>query len=368
MSRRMLCLGTLALAALGPGCASRGPMRVGFIGGLSGRISDLGIGGRNGAQMAVDELNAQGGLGGRTLELLARDDEQTDAVAQRRLTELFEAGVEAVIGPMTSSMAVPLLPLAAQRGIPLISPLAGANAFSGKQDVFFRVVSDVRNSATQHAAGLLARGLKRLTTVGDSKNAVFSRNWNVALAERFQAGGGTLVEAIEFEAAPGLKFSELSQRIAATGADGVAIAASAADSAVLVQQLRRVRPQLSIGLSVWAGTEDLPRQGGSALDGVLVTQFFDRFNATPRWLDFVARYSQRFGEPPGYPAMNGHDAVQMLAQAVRLGGGKGLLAALGQVRQIEGLQRTLRFDEFGDCLAPTYLTEVRDGRYVAVPT
>jgi branched-chain amino acid transport system substrate-binding protein len=359
--------GSLLLAAAG--CGTREPLRVGFLGGLSGRVSDLGIGGRNGTQLAVDDINAAGGIGGRLLELTSRDDEQNAELARQRLGELHDLGVEFVIGPMTSTVAAAVLPLANERGVPLISPLAGANDFRGRDDAFFRVVSDSAASARQQADELLRRGLRRIATVADIKNAVFTRNWATSAAERFTAGGGAVVPAIEFEAAPGLKFLDLAQRIADTAADGVIVAASAADSALLVQQLRRLRPQTFIALSVWAGTEELPALGGRALDGVLVTQFFDRFNSAQRWLDFVARYRQRFGDTPGYAALNGYDALRMGAAAASASGAAGpagVLAALRQIRQLEGLQRQLRFDEFGDCLAPTYLTEVQQGRYVAV--
>ena len=367
IGRRPLLVAAVASARWLAACADRKPMRIGFLGGLSGRVSDLGIGGRNGTQIAIDDINAAGGLAGRALELLARDDEQNADIARQRLAELYGLGVAFVIGPMTSTGAAAVLPLANERRIPLISPLAGANDFRGKDDAFFRVVSDVAASARQQAAELLRRGLRRVVTVADTKNGVFTRNWSSFVSERFVAGGGTALPTVEFEAAPGLQFQELAQRMADTGADGVVIAASAADSAVLVQQLRRLRPGMYIALSVWAGTEELPALGGRALDGVLVTQFFDRFSATPRWMEFVAHYRGRFGDTPGYAALNGYDAMLMGAAAVRAGSGGDVLAALRQVREIDGLQRKLNFDEFGDCLQSTYLTEVKDGRYVAVP-
>ena len=371
-SRRSFVLGAGAalLAAAGSACSTKEPIRVGFLGGLSGRVSDLGIGGRNGTQLAVDDLNAGGGLAGRRLELLTRDDEQNGEVARQRLVELLDQRVDWVIGPMTSTVAAAVLPLVNGRRVPMISPLAGANDFSRRDDAFFRVVSDSAASGRQQGQALLTRGLRRIATVADTSNAVFTRNWVGSARESIEQGGGAVVQALEFKAAPGLKFLELAQRIAATDADGVIIAASAADSAVLVQQVRRLRVRMFIALSVWAGTEELPALGGRALDGVLVTQFFDRFNAAPRWLDFVARFGKRFGETPGYAAMNGYDALQMGAAAWRAAGraaGRdGLLQALRQVRELDGLQRKLQFDEFGDCLAPTYLTEVKDGRYVAV--
>jgi branched-chain amino acid transport system substrate-binding protein len=356
--------GAALLAATG--CGRQTPWRIGYLGGLSGRISDLGIGARNGSQLAVDDLNAAGGVAGRPLELVARDDEQNAAVARERLAELHDLGVVLVIGPVTSTMGAAVLPLVNERRIPMISPLAGANELSGQDDAFFRVVSDTAASARQQAGALLGRGLRSVVTVADLRNAVFSRNWTESASAQFVAGGGVVSRSLEFEAAPGLHFLELAQRVAGSGADAAVIVASAADSAVLVQQVRRLRPQMFIALSAWAGTEEFPSLGGPAFDGLLVTQFFDRFNATPRWLDFVARYRSRFGDVPGYAAMNGYDALQMGAAAMRAAGSEGLLASLRQIRELDGLQRSLRFDGFGDCLAPTYLTEIRDGRYVAV--
>ncbi len=368
-ARRHLLLAVPLLALQGlAACSSRDPIRLGFLGGLSGRIADLGIGGRNGAQMAVDDLNADGGIGGRRIELLTRDDQQDAEVARRQTAELFDAGIACLIGPMTSQMALAILPLAEQRGIPVVSPLSGSNAFSGRRDVFFRVVSDAERSARQQGVALYRRGMRRLLPVTDVGNAAFTRGWNDALVAQFVAEGGTALPALEYVAGPEVRFVELAKQVAATDADGLTIAASAADCAVFVQQVRRLRPAMAAGLSVWAGTEELPSLGGAALDGVIVTQFFDRFSKAARWLDFVARYRQRFGDTPGYTALNGYDATMMAATALRSAGRDGLLASLREVRAVEGLQRRLTFDEFGDCLSLPFLAELRNGQYAAVPS
>jgi branched-chain amino acid transport system substrate-binding protein len=368
-ARRHLLLAVPLLALQGlAGCSSRDPIRLGFLGGLSGRIADLGIGGRNGAQLAVDDLNADGGIGGRRVELLTRDDQQDAEVARRQTAELFDAGIACLIGPMTSQMALAILPLAEQRGIPVVSPLSGSNAFSGRRDVFFRVVSDAERSARQQGAALYRRGMRRLLPVTDVGNAAFTRGWNDALVAQFVAEGGTALPALEYVAGPEVRFVELAKQVAATDADGLTIAASAADCAVFLQQVRRLRPGMAAGLSVWAGTEELPSLGGAALDGVIVTQFFDRFSKAARWLDFVARYRQRFGDTPGYTALNGYDATMMAATALRSAGRDGLLASLREVRAVEGLQRRLTFDEFGDCLSSPFLAELRNGQYAAVPS
>jgi branched-chain amino acid transport system substrate-binding protein len=269
---------------------------------------------------------------------------------------------------MTSQMALAILPLAEQRGIPVVSPLSGSNAFSGRRDVFFRVVSDAERCARQQGVALYRRGMRRLLPVTDVGNAAFTRGWNDALVAQFVAEGGTALPALEYVAGPEVRFVELAKQVAATDADGLTIAASAADCAVFLQQVRRLRPGMAAGLSVWAGTEELPSLGGAALDGVIVTQFFDRFSKAARWLDFVARYRQRFGDTPGYTALNGYDATMMAATALRSAGRDGLLASLREVRAVEGLQRRLTFDEFGDCLSSPFLAELRNGQYAAVPS
>ena len=357
----------LVLGTLAGGCAERGPLRIGFIGGMSGRVADLGIGGRNGTQLALEALGERGGLRGRPLELLARDDEMDTAVALQRFDELADAGVAFVVGPMTSAVAVALAPRATERRVALLSPTATTNELSGRADAFFRVVPDAPSGARQQAQALLARGLRRLITVTDLRNRAFAQDWTSAAARQFEAGGGQALRDIGFEAAPGVQFAELAERVAGSGADAALLAASAADSALLAQQVRLRAPGMVLALSAWAGTEQLLALGGRALDGVLVMQYFDRASRAPPYLEFVERYRGRFGEAPGYPAVNAYDATMLGAAALQAAGTAtpaALLQTLAGVREHEGLQRRLTLDAQGDCNAPSFLTEIRDGRYV----
>lgn len=365
--RRSLRLGTLLGAGLwaAVGCGERTPLRVGFIGGLSGRVADLGIGGRNGMQLGVEDLNAIDGVAGRRVDMLTRDDEQDAALARQRLTELFDAGVAFVVGPMTSAMAVALAPLASVRGIALISPTSTTHELSGKPDAFFRVVPDAPTGAHQQVDELLARGSRRLATVADLNNHAFSESWAQAAARRFVAQGGTLAAALQFRSAPGLSYAGLADQVAASRADVIIIAASASDTALLAQHIRHVEPRAALATSPWAGTEHFPEMGGRALEGMLVAQYFDRDSQAQRYLDFVQRYTRRFGEAPGYPAVNGYDALMVGITGLRQRGDGTLLASLARSRSHDGLQRRIDLDPNGDSRSPMYLTEIRDGRYVA---
>lgn len=366
LSRRQLVQAALiAGSGMWSGCSPAAPVKLGFLGGMSGRSADLGIGGRNGAQLAVENFNARGGLDGRSVELLVEDDEQDEAVARRRLTQLFDAGVVAVVGPMTSAMAVAMVSLANQRGIPLISPTATTHELTGKEDMFFRLVPDAAAGARQQAAYVHAMGARRLVTVADLKNRAFSQSWAQTAAERFLALGGALAKAIDFEAAPGLRFADLAQQVVDAQPDAVVIAASAADSALLVQQIRQRDSRARIALSPWAGTETLPEMGGRAVEGAIVAQYFDRTSQAQAYRAFVAQYHGRFGEAPGFPAVNAYDATGLvLATLGRNTKSGALAAALAATRQHAGLQRDVALDAYGDSQAPMFLTVLKGGAYV----
>lgn len=358
---------TAVLLAPVIGCSKPQPLRIGFLGGLSGRVADLGIGGRNGAQLAVDELNAGGGIEGRPLELMVRDDEQDVDVAGRQLKEMADAGVSLVIGPMTSSIAVALAAQSPALGLALVSPTSTTPELSGKDDAFFRVISDAPRGARQQVEYLFAQGHRSIAAIADHQNKAFSGSWTEAALRRFEELGGRALLDVSYRSSPGLNHDEIAQQLAATSADAVLIVANAADTAVLMQQLRRRDQRTLLATSSWAGTEQLIRLGGRAVEGAIVPQYFDRDSKAPAYRRFAESFRQRFGEAPGYPAVNGYDAVMLGAEGLRRrGSGQSLQQALRSVRQLSGLQRTLTLDEFGDSNAPLYLTRVRDGQFVPI--
>ena len=118
--------GAVALAAacfVAGGCDRRvEPIRVGFVAGLTGRHYGLGVSCRNGAQLAVEEINASGGVAGRPLELLVKDDAQDPEIAKRAVRELIRDRVVAILGHSTSSMAEATLAIADEEHVLMMSP------------------------------------------------------------------------------------------------------------------------------------------------------------------------------------------------------------------------------------------------------
>ncbi|WP_425059694.1 hypothetical protein SCACP_02930 [Sporomusa carbonis] len=130
----------LIIAVLAAGCASQQPYKIGFAAGLTGRQSDIGVAGRNGVILAVEEINKAGGIKGRQAELIVKDDKNAPDFIQTVDAELISAGATVIIGHMTSAAAVAALPVADSGQVLIISPTARAEELAGRDDLMITVI------------------------------------------------------------------------------------------------------------------------------------------------------------------------------------------------------------------------------------
>lgn len=356
------------LASLLSACGDREPLKLGFIGGTSGRVADLGIAGRNGAQLAIDLANLKGGIDGRKVELLVRDDEQNPEVARQRLRELAAAKVTAVIGPMTSDMAVALLPLIDEHRLLTVSPTATANGLGGKDDYFFRVISPA-----SVYAGLSAQyqyqvlGLRRVAVIFDQRNKAYSENWASDYRRSFEQLGGTVVSYQAFLSGDAAGIGVIADAAISARPDGVVVVANSVDAALLAQQLRRRSATVRLATAEWAATERFIELAGAAAEGVVLAQFFDRTSGAPSYQAFRQTYRERFGEEPGFGSVTAFDATNVLIESLSRHPQLSPKAAVMAIRKFAGVQNAIEFDPSGDARREVFVTVVRAGKYVVVP-
>ena len=355
-----LTLAGLSLTA----CGEPEPWRIGFVGGLSGRVSDLGMAGRNGARLAVEQANIAGGVDGRPVELIVRDDAQQADQAIRAVRELLAARVEVIVGPMTSAMAEVVLPLTASSGVVLVSPTVAGSGFSGRDDHFFRVVATTREYAAASARYLAqTRGLRRVAVMLDEGNAAFAADWVKHFSAAYLAAGGLVLHTETFNSSQEVSLKEPVARLLEARPDAVLIASSAVDMARIGQLVRRRNAEVALMGTTWAATEELATVGGRAVEGVLVPQFFDREDNSPRYAAFRSAYLDRFGEQPGFASVAAYDATRLALEALaRAGKGSGVRQMLVD-REFEGVQQRLKIDAWGDTQRDVFMTSIRDGRF-----
>lgn len=367
-TRLLAWVWVLALVLVLTGC-SQAPVTVGFLGGLTGSAADLGVGGRDGALLAVEQANARGGVGGRAVNLRVFDDGQQPERLASIWPSIESAGLSAMVGPMTSSVAAHWLPLANQAQLLTVSPTVTSSRFSGVDDHFFRVISSTREYASLTARHHLAAGQwRRYALVLDASNQAYTFSW----AEHFEAAvrtyGGEVVATVAYprDAAAALD-GALEQALAASP-EALMVVANATDTARLAQLLRQRGITLPLLGAEWAATPQLLLAGGRAVEGMLLAQYMDLESKVPRYVAFDAEFRRRYGRAPGFVEVAAYDAMQVvlagLAQQQR---DESLKHTLLRLRRFQGVQQDIVFDGYGDSQRALAMTRVSNGRFVVVP-
>jgi branched-chain amino acid transport system substrate-binding protein len=350
-------------------CGPPEPIRLGFLGGLSGRAADLGLAGRDGVQLAVDLRNLAGGVAGRQVALVFKDDEQNPDKAREAARELLDQGVAAILGPMTSDMAMAVAPLINQAQVVCVSPTATAEALSGRDDFFFRVIATTKAFASTNANYQIKNNrMRRVAAAYDTGNRSFSENWLQHFADTLIKGGGVIAAKIGFKSGEQFSYSRLAGELLASKPDGVVIVANSMDSALLCQLIRKMDANLPITLADWGANERLLELGGQAVEGVTVVQPFNRDSTAPRYQEFRRKYMERFLREPGFAGVHAFEAANLVMDALASQtGGASLKAAILSLRPYEGLQGPITLDDFGDVQqTQCSMSVVRDARFVVV--
>jgi len=344
------------------------PIKIGQIAGLSGRGADYGIGGRNGATLAVEQKNRAGGINGRPIQLLSRDDQQDPEVAQRAFTDLLGQGVTAVIGPMTSAMATAIVPLANEHEVLLVSPTVTTDFLSGIDDYFYRVISPNKVYAEQMARHMReVLNIKRVGVIYDLGNAAYTESWLESFQDEFLRLGGQIVFTEGFTSGPDVRFFEMSRRALNSRPDGLLSISGAMDTAMFCQQVRKLNSSVVLGAPDWSATEKLMDLGGRAVEGVLVGQFFDPSSTSREYLEFRNAYQARFNTDPGLPAVTAYDAANFLFTALEIQSkGEPLKETLKNIAMFQGVQGAVALDPHGDARRETLITIVKNGRFQKV--
>ncbi|MDO9625784.1 MAG: ABC transporter substrate-binding protein [Pseudomonas sp.] len=355
----------IALTLLSSACSDPEPIRLGFIGGLSGSNADLGLAARNGAQLAVEQHNAATGNKGRAVQLIIRDDQLNPALGKQAFAELLEQQVHAVIGPMTSAVAVALAPLATEAGVLLMGGPVSTDLLNGQDDQFFRTIGSNDEHARVMATYLSQQHqIERVSLIVDHRNKAYTDSWAGHFSTRFEALGGRTLQTTAFDSSTTLDYAQLARQALTQEPQAVLLITSALDAALLINQLRQQQEQLTIATAEWAGSGKLVELGGNAVEGVIVAQYINMQDTSAAFTDFLQIYSARYGEAAGFPALTAYNATRVVLQGLaEQRADESLKQTLLRLRRFQGLQGPIELDAYGDTSIPTYITRIHQGQY-----
>ncbi|RME37382.1 MAG: amino acid ABC transporter substrate-binding protein [Deltaproteobacteria bacterium] len=366
MTRFWLLILMLPLALLPGACTEKEPVRIGFLAALTGRYADLGLAGRNGALLAVEECNRTGGLHGRKVELLVRDNGANADQAIQAVRQLDQAGVTVLIGPMLSQMAMVIKPEIDSLRLVTVSPTVSTDYLDNLDDWFFRLYPSIRHFAVRYAERLFNHErLHRLSVLIDESNAAYTQTFYQAFAQAFTKLGGSLEPPVTYHTGSAVPFYRLAETIRRQQAEGLLLLSGAMDSAMVLHQLRSRGYKQPVFATEWSGTEDLLTYGGTAVEGLTFYNTYDRHSGSPAYLDFVDRYRKRFGQEPGFASVHAYDATNMALEALRRGGAgpEQLKQALLTLGPFPGLQAMLKLTPTGDIDRPLFHVRVENSRF-----
>jgi len=345
-------------------CMEKEPVKIGFSSWLSGKNSVLGIAGRNAVVLAVEEINKSGGIKGRPVELIIKDDEGDAENALKVDKELIDAGCALIIGHMTSAMSLAVLSLVNEEQIIMISPTASSEELSGRDDYFFRIAPQSSREIQQlseYASKTLRLG--KMIGVYDEDNKAFTEKWKSEFDKELLKNSSSLVAAVGFNSKKNPDYAFIADTILKSNADGILIVANSIDTALICQQLDKkgsVLPRFSSG---WANSRDLISNGGKAVEGLTFAQARDLNSTAVPYQDFRELYRKRYGGNPDIASIYSFEAAELAFAALRDSKNrKDLKRTIESMKSFQGLQTGINLDAYGDNQQEQYyILEIRNG-------
>ena len=356
----------IAIILVSSGCTPK-PIKIGFSAELTGARGELGVMARDGALMAVSEINAAGGINGRPIELIVKDDQGDPEIARQVDEELIAEGVVAVIGHITSGQTAAVIDLFNASEVVLISGSASSSQFSNQDDYFLRTTASTDQSGSSMANYLHSQGVENVSVIYDEKNAAFALPFITALTDQTEELGSIVQDPITFSSGEN-NLQELADNL--ENDQTYIIVASAVDTAIIMQHTSLAKIESAFYTSSWAGTAKLIEAGGEAVEGLQLITAYDPDNSWPAFQTFIEQYRERYQTEPGLLAPKLYDTVNILAAALEETGGmsQGLRDALLNIHQFSGVEGIISLNEFGDAQVNLYIAEVIEGNFVVLET
>lgn len=365
LSFSVILLSIIILMAGLTGCDRRKPIKVGFVGCLTGRLSDLGISGRDGAMLAVEEINKAGGIKGRPVELIVKNDKQDQEVAIKVDRELIKEGVAAIIGHMTSAMSMAAQPLINREKILMLGPTTSTNKLTGIDDYFLRVIPP-NKAETDHLAhhAFHRMGIRKMAAVYDLSNRVYTEGFTRNFKSEFEKLGGEIIHKETFTSGSEVNFVDLAHSLFKPGLDGLLTVAGALDTAMICQHMQMIGSKLPVISCGWAKTNDLLQHGGPAVEGIIFSQLFDKESQDEVYVGFKRKFKARFGSDPDFAAAHGYEAAHVLFDALSKNADpKNLKHTILEQKVFQGVQGNFKIDKYGDPKRKRYLITVKEGKF-----
>ena len=354
-------------------------IKIGFIGPLTGDYANYGTLCKQAVQMAIEEINANGGVNGVQVKLYAEDSEGDSQKALAAMEKLSSSDkVCAVIGPVLTGESFSVAERAQAEGIVIITPSASHKDITNVGDYIFRTTpSDGLQGEVAGKYWYQVLGYRKLAVLY-AKND-YSQGLYESMSEAFTEDGGQIVAAETFMVGD-KDFKTQLTNLKNTDAEAIYIPDYTAEMAQILEQAAQLgidKPFLS---SDGFLSEEIYDLAGQYTDGVVYTASA-KIDESDKNKVFKENYTAKWGVGPDSFASNAYDATYILASVIEKVGTnrEAIKKGMKEVKDFEGVNGIINFAENGDLVAyqgiykvegttPVYIGAftVEDGKIVQV--
>ena len=372
--------GLLAACLLLPGCGESGSssapagdtIKVGQFASLTGSEATFGVSSDEGTRLAIDEVNAAGGVLGKKIELLTEDNRSTageSATIVKKFTSRDK--VVAVLGEVASGRSLEAAPICQAVGIPMISPSSTNPKVTEVGDYIFRAcfIDPFQGKLLANfATGTLKA--KKVSVLTDVASA-YSVGLGQFFKESFVAAGGEIVSEQKY-ASKDKDFKAQLTAIKAQNPDAICVPGYYTEAGLIVKQARELGITVPLfGGDGWEAPELIQIAGGEALKNTFYSTHFSPAQETPAAKKFVEAYKAKYaGKVPDAMAALGYDSTMALVEAIKKAGSaepakiKDALATT----DFEGVTGRTKLDAKRDATKPAVIITVENNQFKFLQT
>ena len=345
-------------------------IKVGEFASMTGSEATFGQSSHKGTQLAIDDLNAAGGVLGKKIQLITEDDQSQAGQPATVVRKLISSdGVVAILGEVASSKSLEAAPICQQNKIPMISPASTNPKVTETGDYIFRVCFiDPFQGTVMANFSLNTLHLKNVAVLTDVKS-----DYSLGLAKFFKesfSGGGKI--AAEQNYSSGDKdFSAELTAIKAQNPDGIFVPGYYTEVGLIALQAK----QLGINVPLFGGdgweSSALVPIGGAALEGDYFSTHYSPQDTSPAVQNFVKEFQAKYNETPDAMAALGYDSAMILAAAIKSAGttdGAKVRDALAATKGFPGVTGKITIDANRNASKPAVILTIKNGQFNYVQT
>src|SRR4051812_8290027 len=344
MPKRFLSLLTLIACSLvalvgckpsgssGGGGSSSGDIVVGHVASLTGDTATFGVSSNEGLQLALDEINKTGVLGGRKIKVITEDDRSLPDEAKTATEKLITRDkAMAIIGEIASSRSIAMAPVAQDNKVPMLSPGSTNPKVTQTGDYIFRACFIDPFQGTAVATFAMAAkpeglGLKRFAVLYPV-NSDYGMGLREFFTNAVKKAGGQIVADEAYTEKSDVDFRGQLTKIKQANPDAIFCSGYYTEAGLIAQQAR----ELSITVPLMGGdgwdSDQTVKIGKSATNNCYFSNHYSAAEDRPEVKAFVEAYRARFKNQDGSPktpdamAILGYDAMKLMADAINRAGG-----------------------------------------------